>query len=441
MRLFFCLYQPLANHDENKIRKIMNFYKKTYFIIAALIFLIGLSFLPFIKYFVKDITIDIHLESVYFLFLINSVFSYFLIYKRNLIYADQKNYKINIIHCFYLIFVNLFQLLILYFTKNYYLYLIIKIIFQLLENFAITILANKTYPFLKEKNKEKLDSKTEKEIFFNVKALFCHKVGHIFVNGTDNILIAKYFGLTFAGLYSNYYLVINSLLNMFSGVVSSLSASVGNLLLEKNYEKNFQVFRRVRFVNFMISCFCSLSVLNLMQSFIFNWIGKEYLLSDFVLYVLVLNLFQQLQRCCYLTFKSSAGIWKEDWYVPLLEAIFNIVFSLLCLKLFGFVGVFIGTIMSSMILWFYSYPRFVYQTLFHRSYKNYLLETFGYCFVFLMGAIISHFLLESVSNFFLQVLFTFLFNCIFLILVFRETENFCFFKKLIFNKRTKFIHK
>jgi hypothetical protein len=37
-----------------------------------------------------------------------------------------------------------------------------------------------------------------------------------------------------------------------------------------------------------------------------------------------------------------------------------------------------GTILSSMVLFVYSYPKFVYKNLFGRSYRQYAIETVAY---------------------------------------------------------------
>lgn len=149
-----------------------------------------------------------------------------------------------------------------------------------------------------------------------------HKIGFIIINGTDNIIISKFFNLVTVGLYSNYNLIINSVYTIFNQALTSITSSVGNLLVEKDYEKNYLIFKRVRFINFIFSCFSATSILVIMQSFISVWVGKEYLLEKIVLFVLVFNLFQKLQRCSYMTFKDSAGIWEEDKFIPIVESIF-----------------------------------------------------------------------------------------------------------------------
>ena len=81
-------------------------------------------------------------------------------------------------------------------------------------------------------------------------------------------------------------------------------------------------------------------------------------------------------------FMNAAGICIENRFVPLFEALINIVASIICLKIFGLAGVFMGTIISGLALWCYSFPKFVYKKLLRRKYKDYIKETFGYIALF-----------------------------------------------------------
>ncbi len=85
--IVYNLYAPLVEKNYSKVNSLMNFYKKCYR-------LIGIT--------------NININLVYFLFLLEVSISYFFSYKRSLLYADQKNYYVNIIHIFYLLFMNIF---------------------------------------------------------------------------------------------------------------------------------------------------------------------------------------------------------------------------------------------------------------------------------------------------------------------------------------------
>lgn len=435
--IVYNMYKPIANKDTEKIKSLLHFYKKSYNIIAFVVFIIGMCILPFIKNIVGEVTVDINIYVIYFLFLSSTIASYLMVYKRNMLYASQQNYIINIIHCIYLVILNILQLTILYITKNYYLYLIVKIICQLFENIAISYLCNRIYPYVKEKNYNKIDVQTEKSIFAKVKALIYHKIGYVIINGTDNIIISKFFGVITVGLYANYYVVINAVTTLFSQVITSLTASVGNLIICEDSKKVYSIFKKVRFCNFWISCFTGTCILVIMQPFIKIWVGEQYLLSNIVLFVLTFNFFQKMQRSSYGTFKDSAGIWEQDKFVPLFESALNVFFSILLLKICGLSGVFIGTIISGLALWCYSYPKFVYKKLFNRSYKQYAKETIGYVVLFIGIAAITYEIstLIVLNNLILQILVNAIISLIMpnliMFLIFRKSENFEYFAELL----------
>lgn len=435
--IVFNLYKPIAENDKDKIKSLMLFYKKAYNIIGGLILTFGLSIIPFLTKIVGEVTVEVNIYIIYIMFLLNTVSSYLLVYKRNLLCANQKNYVVNIIHICYLIIVNITKLIILYITKNYYLYLIIMISGQILENVIITIIANKMYPYLKEKNVQPLDKEIEKDIFSKVKALLFHKVGCVIINGTDNIIISSFLGVISVGYYSNYCTIMNPIQNLFSQFISSTTSSVGNLLVENNPEKSYDVFKKIRFLNFWLACFSGICLLVIIQSFIKVWIGQEYLLNMLVVATLVFNYFQKIMRNTYMAFKDSAGIWKEDKYVPLIESLLNIVFSILLLKIFGLAGVFMGTIISGLALWCYSYPKYVYKKLFKRSYLNYAKETISYIMLFILLSIITYGIssLFVVSNVYLQLLTNIIISIIIpnvlLFILFNKTDNYVYFKNLI----------
>ena len=101
------LYKYIKDKNKETIKSIMYFYKKTYNYIALLILSIGLLIVPFIKYIVKDVTVNINIYLIYILFLLSIVATYILSYKRNLIIANQKKYIINIIQIIYIIILNI----------------------------------------------------------------------------------------------------------------------------------------------------------------------------------------------------------------------------------------------------------------------------------------------------------------------------------------------
>ena len=386
----FSLYKPLAKDDKPIIKALMNFYKKAYHIIAIIVTVVGTAITPFLPFLIKEVTIDINIYIVYLMFLADVVCSYLLTYRRSILYADQKNYQISYIHVGYLVIMNALQLSILAITHNYYLYLSIKIVMRIVENLAIHLVVRRQYPYLNKLENAELDKSLEKDIFKKIKALLFHKIGGFIVLGSDNIIISKFIGLVEVGLYSNYYLIYKAGEQLIGQAVTALTPTVGRKLATEESEKTFGAFQKTRFVGFCMACFAATLFFTCMQPFVAMWLGKEYLLDILALAMIALNLFQRLQRYAFSTFKEAAGIYHEDRFIPLVESVLNIVASIVLLKIFGLAGVFMGTTISGLALWCYSYPRFVYKKLFKRSYWQYARETLGYISVFLVSATLSY---------------------------------------------------
>lgn len=437
--IIYNLYRPIAEDDKEKIKSLMNFYKKSYRIIALIVLLIGVSIIPFLKSIVGEVSIKENIVYIYLLCLTDVVASYLLSYKRSILYASQKTYITNIVHIGYLFIMNVFQIIVLLLTRNYILYLIIKIICRILENIVITYIANKMYPFIKEKNVKQIDKETKGDIITKVKGLIFHKIGTFIVLGTDNIIISKFLGVVTVGLYSNYNLIIQAVTNLFSQMFDSITASVGNLLVEDNEQKSYKIYKNMLMINSWIFTFATAAITCLITPFIKIWIGEEYLLANNVLIVLMINFYIQGMRKTNLTFKGAAGIFHEDRFFPLLESAVNIVASIFFLHFLGLAGVFLGTITSSLVFILGSYPKYMYIPLFKRSYGQYIKDNFYYYIlaflVILVTVCIVNFI--EVENVFVQLIINgvivLIVSNVLQFLLFRKKEEFKYILEIIRN--------
>lgn len=435
--IIYNLYEPIAKKDENKIKSLMNFYKKSYRIIAIVVFILGLSIMPFLNTIIGNISVDINIKFVYLLFIIDVVASYLLTYKRSILYANQKTYITNIVHIGYLIIMNLLQIGILLVFKNYIMYLLIKIICRVLENIIITIIANRRYPYIKAKNAEKIDRTVQKDIITKVKGLLFHKIGTFAVLGTDNIIISKFLGVATVGLYSNYNMIIQAVSNLFLQIFDSLTASVGNLLVESNKEKSYKIYKNMLMANSLLFTFAATEIICLIEPFIKIWVGEQYLLPGIVLVILVINFYIQGMRKTCLVFKMAAGVFHEDRYYPIAEAIINIVISIILGKLIGLPGVFIGTIISSLPVILISHPKYVYIPLFKRNYWSYIKENLYYYIIAILTVVIAVLSIccIRVDNVVIQLMSNFIISLIVFIAIqyifFHKKEEYTYLKNMI----------
>ncbi len=380
--IVYHLYKPLAEKDHALITDIMRFYRHCFIIIAAVISTVGVLLSFRIDFFVGETTLDINLKYIYLLMLAETVASYFFSYKRSILFADQKNYIESFLNIVFVLGCNLSQIAVLYFFRNYYLYLFCKLIWRLLESGMINIAVNKRYPFLREKQTSKLDAQIRSDIARKIKGLLCHKIGAVIVNGTDNILISKFVGLAAVGIYSNYNYMISAASGILNQIFTAVTGSVGNLLVECGKEKRESVFRELDLVNLFLSSLLGFAILVTSDDIVALIFGDEYILPKRILFVIIFNMLLNNLRRLWRIVKSSAGIQYEDRWVAIYEAVINLIASLAAVHYWGFIGVFIGTLFTHIGVFVYTFPVLVYQNVLGGNLRNYCLIVIGDVFYF-----------------------------------------------------------
>ena len=291
---------------------------------------------------------------------------------------------------------------------GFYYYLSLMVIFRLLENLLINFISNRKYPYLSSNDDVYLlPQNIVEDIKKKVKGTVFHKIGSFIVLGTDNILISRFLGLAAVGIYSNYYLIINTIKSVCSQILISATASVGHLLAEKNENRIYQVFTEMQIMNGLLINCASIGIYCVATPIISFIFGNEYILSDDTLFVLSINFYIQGMRTVYNIFKETSGILYEDRFVPVIESVINIVASIFLLKILGLAGVFLGTILSSLILYVYTYPVLVYRRVLRQSIRKYYLELLWGFFATVISMIIvkKTCVFFKLNNPILQILF------------------------------------
>lgn len=377
----FSLYKPLAEKNYNQVKALMKMFRKAYIGIGIAITVIGLLITPFLNIFIAEIPKNIDSISIIFiLFLLNTSVSYFFSYKQVLLIADQKKYIPTMYHYLFYFFANVAQIVGLYLTKNYFVYLIIQVCFTFLENYVISIRANKEFPFLKNEINETVDSETKETILRNVKAMLIHKVGGITTETIDQLLISGYFSLTSLGIYSNYALLIKTAQSVLGQVFNSLTPSVGNLTAVSEKNKVYDVFNMIFSINAWSYGFASVGFFVFIDQFIRIWLGEGFFLDKLSVIIIIVNFYLQGMRSTVLTFKAAGGIYWQDRFRPLMEAIINLVVSILLVKRIGIAGIFLGTFISKILVTFWIEPKILFHEMFQGTslasyYFKYLKNT------------------------------------------------------------------
>lgn len=91
----------------------------------------------------------------------------------------------------------------------------------------------------------------------NVKAMSMHKVGSVIVQGTDDLLMSAFVGLTSVGIYSNYSMIINNINTLFFRIYNALIGGVGNLAAKEEGDKIYEVYCTLDFSLYLFFSFVS----------------------------------------------------------------------------------------------------------------------------------------------------------------------------------------
>lgn len=348
--LVFSMYKPIAEHDINMICALMNFYKKSYYRIGLVVAFLGIVLMPFLDIFIKsDLPANINIYFLYFINLAGTVSTYFLFaYKNCLFVAHQRNDINSKISIAVETIKYILQIIILILFRNYYLYVVVIPVCNVIINIFTAVLARKYYP--EYKSKGKLSKKNIIVLNEKIRALFIVKVGSVVLNSVDNIVISAFLGLTILGLYSNYYYIVSAVMGIVSLCTSSIVASLGNSVETESKEKNYNDFLKLSFWNMWLVGWCAICLICLYQHFVRLWVGQENMLPFGVVLLFSIYFYVQQSNQVAAAYKDAAGIWALDRFRPLITAGVNLISNLIMVQIIGIYGIILSTVISLLVV-------------------------------------------------------------------------------------------
>ena len=379
--MVFSMYKPIAEDNEETVCALMALYRRYYRFIGLVVLGFGLILLPAIPRLIHGyVPEELNVYVLYLLNLFATVFSYWLFaYRNSILNAHQRRDVISKIALVTNTVKYGLQLLVLIFIKNYYWYLIVLISSQILNNVVTAIISKRMYPQYEPAGQ--LNRQEVAAINQRVKDVFTAKLGGTILNSADTIIISSFLGLRLLAIYQNYYYVMNSVVGIFTIVFNAITAGVGNCLVLETKEKNYQDYRTLSTITFVIMAFSCACMVTLYQPFITLWVGKDLLLSMtmvvlFCIYFIVVEYVMLAS-----VYKDAAGIWHQDRFRPLISGIVNLVLNLLMVKHLGLYGIIISTVLSAGLISAPWITMNVFRYIFPGKLKEYLLFAVKYALV------------------------------------------------------------
>ncbi|MGL5593204.1 MAG: lipopolysaccharide biosynthesis protein [Cetobacterium sp.] len=387
----YALYKPLAQKNSEKINVIIStidyFYKK----VALLILICGLLFNLFLHKIIENESFGYLLYIYWSLYVINTTISYIYAKYPILFIANQEFEKVRLIQGSGKIIFQCMQIIFLIRTQSFLIFILIMI----LENIYVYIFYKKNY---KKNYSIKIVNEIDKNIIKDSRNLFWHKLGAIIVFNTDYIILSKFMSLVTVGIYSSYLLVYQMVIILIEIISNVLNPIIGKFVAENKKDEIYKKWKELYLAYYYISTFIIICTYNLIVPFMKLWLGEEYILSNFTIILILINLFIQMTRGVTETFKTAFGFF-EDTYTPFLEGGLNLIFSLILVQKIGLNGVIIGTLISNVGIILILKPMLVFRKCFDKNKGDYLKIFINYISLTIISIVLCQLIIKKIKNY------------------------------------------
>ena len=397
--IVYFLYKPLQEDNHEKINEVMSMLAYLYRCIGFIIGGLGLIVSLFFPWWFNHLTTGLPLVYfAFYSFLATSMSGYIFNYKQLLVGANQKQYMVSAYFQTIGIVQSLTQIILAYYYQNLYLWVVVGLIFTIIGIIVFNYRIQKLYPWLRINLREGRENlKKYPEVLQKTRQVFVHKIKDFILYRSDEIMVGMFVSVVTVAFYGNYTMIINKLNLMVNILSEGLSAGVGNLLAEGDERNTMKVFWELTATRFLILGITIFSLLLLFQPFIGIWLGKEYQLSDVIVYLVIFNLFMRYQTAAIYIYLGSAGLFSDVW-ASWTELIINISVTLLLAPTYGIAGILLGKIISFGIISSFWKPYYLFSQVFHKSVLEYWKGMAPYYTIFTLFTLITIWLKQAVID-------------------------------------------
>ena len=428
------LYEPLYNNDNKRISEIMaattKFLRK-----VAFIFVLGIIIFACVyPMFVKESFDCGFTASLFLIISLGTFFQYYFgLSNQLLLEADQKYYIVSIITIVNIVFNTIISVICMKLGMSIHGMKLCSSVVYCSTPIALNYYVYKKY---------NLDKKVEPDWMSISKRwdAFGMQLANFINDNTDIIVATLFLNMKEVSVYTIYYLVINGIKKIIFRISKGVESALGNLKAEKNEIKLREIFKDFEFVlngicTFVFSCLITL-IVPFVGVYTKGVTDVNYTRYVFAFVACCAELFYCL-RLAYTFMVQAVGAFSETKKYFYIEAIINIISSVILVKFMGLVGIVVGTLIA-MIYRTYIFAYYVYNEILKISFTGFyksIVITIGGVFT---NGIIGMFIMSSVDvNNYLQwfgvALLVALVDLIITILIYYicNAEFFFFFLKLL----------
>lgn len=430
------LYKPLIDKDNEKLSSIIltasDFYKKIgfIFIIYAIILAVVYPIIFHVKFsymYVFTLVVVLSISLV-----IQYMYSFSL---RNLLNADKKGYVVSLTQSMILILTIIFSYISVKIYPSIHILKLFSGAFFILQPVVYNCYINKHYLINKHAKEDKSLLKQRWNGFAINIAAFIH-------NSVDVTLLTIFTNMSTVSIYSVYTIVTNGLRAIINAISSAIVPTIGKSYASGNLDDLNKKLDLYEYINLLCVFFmftvAGLLITPFVMIYTKNIIDANYNQALFGVLIIIAEALYLLKNP-HMNLAYSANKFKDLTIPAFLEALINIVVSLILIKKYQLIGVAIGTICGMLY-------RLIYHIYFSKNLINrkqiIFYKKMGLFIAFtILGLMISHYIapytkfniVDWLINF---VIYSVVFGIVYLILsiIFFKKEL-DFLKKYIFRSK------
>ncbi len=405
-------YKYFVNNDKEKINQVYTSSKKVLKLISIIMLVIGFIISFTLKLLTENSLSLLYMQLVFMLYLFRSAMEYMMFAPRFVLTADQKAYKINLGINIYKILEILIEIAILQVYQNYAVILLSSIIIRFFSYYSANKITFKEYPWLHKVEKGAKISGTG--------SVLAHKLAGTVYSNTDILLISVFLSPLEVTIYSSYNYIIKFISDVIYMFASAITASMGNVIYKDNIKKQINIFEKIDSIFiFLAMALCTILYWSI-NTFIRLWIGTDKIIETTALIFMIFTLYMSIAIRPFLLLRDAKALYKESRITAILEAIINIILSIILIRKFGITGAVIATAVATLFTTDIFYPIFIYKKIFNIGYIKYFIKLILSILISIAVCYFSQYItaLNNVNSYLIWFLYSAIYGLSILILVF-----------------------
>lgn len=406
------LYKPLAERDDKKLSAVFNaasaFYKK-----ISIIYLIYGFFVAILYPLFFNVRFSWPFTATLIMIIASQTFIqyFFSVNLRALINADRKGFVVSLISIIMQIASLIITVTVLKIYPNILILKGISIAIYIFQPILYGRYVNRHYKIDKNEPHDEIALKQRWDGFGHNLAFFIH-------SNTDTVLLTIFGTFFEVSVYSVYFMIVFALKTLVSSVSTAITPTIGNILIKGNDEEKNIAFDIYNFVNNTITTFCFTCGIILITPFVMVYTSGVTDVDYFHPWLGVLLMLAEAMYCYrdpYISIAYSSGHFKQTSIYAYIEALMNIVLSIVLYFLLGIEGVALGTFLSMTIR---SVAHLIYlkKNLLKRPIKKSIISYLCQLFIILTTMLITYVIKIDVLNYYQWFLYALIVSGIALIL-------------------------